>query len=436
MRLSYLKAYGRNGLQGQWWPGDADSRRKPRRTFTEGSGWELSIEAAIAHLLPALGATHALLSVGGMHVPERSPLVEAEFRAWQRAFENTSVHPTWKTYTRPRDEKDTPVASRFFNVFDAGALVRAHQANKSGVYIDDRGHIDAEANNLINVEMIRRLFVEQPSTPGASPGQDLRQSHTPTYLGPNTKSSAAPPPADEPNVLSVRSAVQRYGNALTRTVITTMSNQASRQELLLWAAMLHEHRERHFFVLATDDPVLSTCARFSIPCARERSTAADMSTESGEIRYSQQQGSQHYVSGRVKLALVVEILRLEFAVLYTDLDVLWVQHPLHGPHGLLTSAVPGVDSSTETEQWRAKQCGLQIMVNAVPSSKWGPRPGVECHNSRGAVRYVPTRGFTCVVELNGGFFLAESGALAPMEAALADATLHAKWDQEVTHVPR
>lgn len=284
--------------------------------------------------------------------------------------------------------------------------------------------------------MIRRLFVEQPSTPGASPGQDLRQSHTPTALSPNTKSSAAPPPADEPNVLSVRSAVQRHGNALTRTVITTMSNQASRQELLLWVAMLHEHRERHFFVLATDDPVLSTCARFSIPCARERSTASDMSTESGEIRYSQQQGSQHYVSGRVKLALVVEILQLEFAVLYTDLDVLWVQHPLYGPHGLLTSAVPGVDSSTETEQWRAKQCDLQIMVNAVPSSKWGPRPGVECHNSRGAVRYIPTRGFTCVVELNGGFFLAESGALAPMEAALADATLHAKWDQEVTHVPR
>ena len=264
MRLSYLKAYGRNGLQGQWWPGDADSRRQPRRTFTEGSGWELSIEAAIAHLLPALGATHALLSVGGMHVPERSPLVEAEFRAWQRAFDNTSVHPTWKTYTRPRDEKDTLVASRYFNVFDAGALVRAHQANKSGVYIDDRGHIDAEANNLINVEMIRQLFVERPSTPRALPGQELRQSHMPTSLSPNTKSSAAPPPADEPDVLSVRSAVQRHGNPLTRTVITTMSNQASRQELLLWAAMLHEHRERHFFVLATDDPVLSTCARFFI----------------------------------------------------------------------------------------------------------------------------------------------------------------------------
>lgn len=113
MRLSYLKAYGRNGLQGQWWPGDADSRREPRRAFTEGSGWELSIEAAITHLLPALGATHALLSVGGMHVPERSPLVEAEFRAWQRAFDNTSVFPTWKTYTWPRDEKDTPVASRY-----------------------------------------------------------------------------------------------------------------------------------------------------------------------------------------------------------------------------------------------------------------------------------------------------------------------------------
>ena len=126
MRLSYLKAYGRNGLQGQWWPGDADSRRQPRRTFTEGSGWELSIEAAIAHLLPALGATHALLSVGGMHVPERSPLVEAEFRAWQRAFDNTSVHPTWKTYTRPRDEKDTLVASRYFNVFDAGSYYRRY----------------------------------------------------------------------------------------------------------------------------------------------------------------------------------------------------------------------------------------------------------------------------------------------------------------------
>ena len=205
-------------------------------------------------------------------------------------------------------------------------------------------------------------------------------------------------------VLNVQGALQGHADPLTRIVITSMSNHASRHELVLWASMLHDHDEPHFFALATDDAVLSTCVWFSIPCARERSAASAMSTETGEIRYSQQQGSQHYVSGRIKLALVVEVLLLNFSVLYTDLDVLWVRHPLRAPHGLVAGSGPQAAKHALADDW-----DIQIMVNAVPSTKWGPHPGIECHDRRGSVRYTPARGYTCVTELNGGFFFAKKG---------------------------
>lgn len=165
VRLTYLKAYGRTSLQGLWQPGDANSLRQPHLAFTV--SWVLPLEAAIARLLPALGATHALLSLGGMHVPAYAPLNEHEFRVWRRAFDNTSVRPIWKTYTMPHDEYSA-AAGRHFQVFNAGALVRSLQANitlmrnasasSSSLYIDNRGHMSAEGNNFVNVEMIRHIF--------------------------------------------------------------------------------------------------------------------------------------------------------------------------------------------------------------------------------------------------------------------------------------
>ena len=162
VNVSYVQVYGRNPLHGWWWPGDPDSKRAHRRVYRNCTGcWSYPLHTAIEKLLPDLGATHAVLSVGGGHIGTQ-PLTELEFESWRRAFDASKVvRAVWKSYTTRRHPEYSELASRYFDVFDAFGF--AHNRSRAlprgrSVYVDDRGHVDAAMNNILNVELIRHLF--------------------------------------------------------------------------------------------------------------------------------------------------------------------------------------------------------------------------------------------------------------------------------------
>ena len=184
-----------------------------------------------------------------------------------------------------------------------------------------------------------------------------------------------------------------------KTVVVTMANYAMREALLAWVLSVHAFGERRYVVLASDPATLGVCRENALPCAYD----SRLQLHSGELRYGMT--PDFLAMGKVRFGYTLRLLHLGYAVLFSELDVLWVEHPIARA---APPAAPEFSRIIPSENY-----DLQIQPNAH----------LKASLYRGQ-------------ELNVGFFYVRSTAAAILLIqktlqTMAEETGAASWEQSV-----
>lgn len=181
-----------------------------------------------------------------------------------------------------------------------------------------------------------------------------------------------------------------------KTVVVTMANFAMREALLAWVQRVKDLGEKRYVVLASDPATLDVCRENALPCAYD----SHLQLQPGELRYGMT--PEFLAMGKVRFGYTLRLLQLGHDVLFSELDVLWVAHPI------AHAADPRSSRINTSENY-----DLQIQPNAH----------LEDPILRGQ-------------ELNVGFFFVRSTAAAILLMretlrTMAEAAGAASWEQTV-----
>ncbi|KAI7742638.1 hypothetical protein M8C21_029596 [Ambrosia artemisiifolia] len=118
-----------------------------------------------------------------------------------------------------------------------------------------------------------------------------------------------------------------------KTIVLAVAGYSYKDMLMSWACRLHHLQVSNFVVCALDDEIYSFCVLQGLPVFRDRLAPSNISYDDCHF------GTNCFQRvTKVKSRVVLEILKLGYNVLMSDVDVYWFKNPLP----LLTTFGPAV----------------------------------------------------------------------------------------------